>query len=255
MESFGHSSRVITTEALSRSADENTYIDKYGGRFHPIDKQPEMQQLVARLLNGILKVADVVRYQNCWYSYERPYSLMPETSGQLQLSDVCADMAILAAIFGDTDRSLAVDSNGQPLTASNVSLRPDGTYAIYDFEYACRFWRQDNSLRHLRATLRRFGSINQVDENGTIKCRKVPDRGNYLVSVADKCLQLQRRYQGPEGQSLFKSIVENSCKPMEECFPRGFVWSSGETWDDFLKELLKRAALLQYAAAKLSPDE
>lgn len=155
------------------------------------------QQVVARMLKGILNVSDVVAVPDShgeekYYSWKTPLDKISDESTKEQVE---AEQMLLRYLFNSRDHMFNRYSDW-----ANNGRYKDGKLVHFDFgEDAYRFLEAPSDRDSLLARLRNM-------------------RPKTLSSLRDKVTELQARFEGESGKAFFRSITEASDGPVTELF-------------------------------------
>ncbi len=181
----------------------------------------ERQQVVARLLKGIVSVADVVAKTDAGgtrhFSKIMPHERIADHTSN---DEIYADIELMRLIFNDTDRSYSTKDDYMGELASNLKVE-DGKATYYD-----------------------FGSA-EFNIDAPMKPQR--REGNRALDIlAQKVDLLVERFQGEEGKRHFLSIIEQSGKQSWELFRYSEASDSAESlYKGFLKRLAKAQEYLE----------
>lgn len=193
-----------TSEEMKR----RVYTDDRGNRYFEITHHPRTQQFVARMLKGIVNVADVLMIKPAREG-EEPLFLSKELKidriEAKPLADLTADLQVLGSIFRDVDRSVPAEGKsvretdiGNPRAGGNVRF-DEGRSFLFDFESPRdRFFPAMNALmaeqdKHLAA----FGK-----EEAELTLQKLD--------------ALAERIEGDEGEAFVRAIAKKTGKNLFE---------------------------------------
>ncbi len=176
----------LDTFQIPISKGKNVEIE--GKEYHEIKHSPELQQMISRMLKGIIPVSDIIRNENPetgevkFYSRIMPLDQIEHSTDQ---EEVKADIFILKHVLGDHDRGL--DHN---------MLLQGGKAVYFDFENA------------------RFSIFNRTQEyidNATESLKGTSDIGElqYIVTKLDL---LNERFSGESGERFLVTLLKNSGK-------------------------------------------
>jgi len=173
-----------------RDKKEKTIVEAEGSRFYSLDKG-ESQQVIARMLKGIINVSDVVAVRSpgmlnkllsrkTFYSREMP---MERIEGETSTREHIADLWILFWVFGDPDHF-----------GRNVREK-DGRTVYFDFESLSLFQGSSKQDSDVFAFTR--GLLNLADKE-------------QLGIMHDKLNRLEDRFRGIEGERMLRVIIKDS---------------------------------------------
>jgi len=204
-ESLVHSNAVTEKKFMDVMTDGTD-------RFVPVgeNRRPERQQAIARLVKGIVNVADIVQVpaRNAYYSKVMPH----ERIGQGTPPDeVLADVELLHLVFGDGDRKYYPELGTQDAEHSNLRYE-DGKATYFDFEDA--------------------------DLAGRIRLGPGKHTSASLAHLARKLSELRDHYEGEDGLRLIRSILADSPASLYQLFP--YALEMNESPEKFQEGLLRR---------------
>lgn len=180
------------------------------------------EQVVARILKGIVNVSDIVSTQDgVVLSKNMPLEHIEHKTSR---DEVAADLAILAHVFGDSDHNLR---NGRNIYSAN------GKHAYYDFAYAHEL------LLHFSDS---ETGMNPAPSDGKPISRSV------AALIRQKSEALYARLEGPEGLAFLNAIFAATKRKPSELFERQkYSTDSGaEVTAERIRDLLlKRLAILK----------
>lgn len=150
--------------------------------FVQLSERPKTQQITARLLKGIMNVADVVEgHDAAYYSKKMPHARIDTNP---TVSGIRADVLLLKLIMHDSDHAFAADmltSETRRSRGSNMQVE-HGNVSYFDFEMA-----DLDSVRHYAL---------------------LPDVAPAVrAELQVKLSKLKEQYESDEGEALFKRIV------------------------------------------------
>lgn len=188
---------------------------------------PATQQVVVRLLKGIINVSDIISIPNeeggvTYYSHIMPLDRIQEETSEAELS---ADLFLMEFTFSDLDHAQGDESNFE---------EKDGRIAHFDF--GASQW---------------FPIIPEdLDEQALIDS---PQETRAILST--KLRQLHEHLSGNDGKQLVRSIVESTGKGVNELFQ---YWSKSDAqaaFEEFYAALIGRLAYLQDLLRKAEGQE
>lgn len=170
------------------------YEDGVGEYVHLKDDGPR-QEVVARLLKGVINVADVVSIpvgnSREHFSKIMPHERIAEPASE---ADIRADLEVISLVFNDQDRSLRLPS--EYAVANEHNLRRDAdTVSHFDFAEA------------------------ELNVDAPFRLRARYDNPLVLEKTLAKLEELRTRFEGEDGKRHFLSIVEASGKHPAQLFP------------------------------------
>lgn len=149
------------------------------------------QQVVSRIVKGIINVADVVRGPDGqYYSKKLSHESIEHAATH---EEIYADLHLLALVFGDTDHKF-FSSNGMVDAEHQNVLVDDGKVSYFDFGQA-DMGRWSN----------RFSNSPWSGQTGILLLRKLESLKNQL--------------NGPEGLRFLEAIIEDTGTPANQIFP------------------------------------
>lgn len=161
---------------------------------HLLKENPERQQVVQRLLKGIVPIADIVQIGSSYYSLEPTEDELEDTV-EIE-SEIASDIALLRFIFRDTDHRLRYSDHKY----INVAKLNERKYYLFDLG-KIDFWSRESLLAKGRA--RRFL---QTCPEGTSKI------------LFSKCNRLIELLESPSGQDLVHGIIQASGQEIQQLF-------------------------------------
>ena len=165
---------------------------------------PEAQQVAARLLKGIVPVADVVEKDGKYYSKLMKHEDIEE---RISEDEARADFELIHLLLDDSDHTLVGDPrNVDNGTGHNARLH-DGTATYHDFSGAY-FDRADPGMRRKTFTEKGYARL--------------------LENLA----RTKAQYDSPQGRTLAESMYRSA--------PEGSLPSGSKTFDEFYELLLSR---------------
>jgi len=174
-----------------RTADGETYYELSN------KNDPRGQQVVARMLKGVLNVADVVTVpdeegKERYYSRKMPLQKIENDTSKEELA---SEQLLLEYLFNSKDHLFNPQSNW----ANNATYK-DGKMVHFDFgEDADNFLRAPTNRDSLIARLQ-FMSPETI------------------AHLKEKLSELHERFAGEEGKEFFRSIIAASAAPATEVF-------------------------------------
>lgn len=158
---------------------DRTYVELMG------NKQPAFQQAVARMLKGIVNVADVVKDEysedGAYYSSVVPIERIKEKN---PIAEVQADGYVMEQAFGDWDHMEGLTEDEPWMTNARYE---DGKVSYFDFDHA------------------REGMWHSVSFSAPRALAKISDP-EVLHIAFDKLELLKQRLSGSEGLSFMRAI-------------------------------------------------
>lgn len=169
-----------------------TIVTSEGERWHRIrGDAAEVQQVVARLLKGILNVSDVVEIRTgssrTFYSKEMPHADIEQATSPEETE---ADLMLLNLLFGDNDHEV-FETGGKNLT------KQDDRVSYYDFHIAKGNFldKERHQASHMRGLVKLL----------TPEAKKV---------LKEKLLILKQRLEGGEGKRFVETIARSTGTPL-----------------------------------------
>lgn len=183
------------------------------GTFHEIVAYPETQQFISRILKPFFAVADIVRTEKGWYSYEPSAESLKRQDDK---QDFSADEVLLSFLIGDRDRP------------ENAIWR-EGHYLMYDFERPYEL----------------FWEISEFDFGSWVGSWLKSHRDS-IPYVLEKLERMRAYYESDSGREQVEAAFQATGKSMAQLFisPEG----KESTFEDFYQELLHRVRVLHEAA-------
>jgi hypothetical protein len=138
------------------------------------------QQVAARLVKGVVPVADVVSTADgTLYSKEMPHDRIQQSATRAEAE---ANRLVLALLLHDADHSLELPMDARGHTVPQNTTVGHGAVAFYDLELSDLESRAHRNL--------------------------TPESSSQTKSVLrEKLLALQNQYEGEGGKALFSTIV------------------------------------------------
>lgn len=185
-------------------------------RYVPLtpDSNPQKQQVISRMLKGIINVADIVSIKKEtgteFYSRILPHENIQQKSDK---NEVIANVMLLELVFGDYDHRFTEEFGLSD--TEHLNLRVDQNVASYfDFDRA------------------NFDTIINLDN---LKGEKY----EVLRYLRVRLEELEARFKGEEGKAFLESIIRASGKTIAELFP---YMEKDTSVEDFQDMILKRIA-------------
>lgn len=176
-------------------------------RFHKIEAGVQTQQFASRLLKPFFTTADVIQIDGTWFSHEPVLGSIQTTTSEEEAS---ADIQLIAAIVGDSDRRLG----------HNMTYRQNKA-VFYDFGFVQYFFDDmPEFFKRMRA---------QIETSERTR-----------TYVADKTSRMLRYWKSPEGRAQVESAFRAAGGNMDELF----FAEQGKTFDDFYSLLLDRVQII-----------
>lgn len=189
-----------------RSREEGKYVNPVvesdGEVWYRLEEgsEPRKQQLAARLLKGIVNVADVVERDGEYWSKRLPHELIHE---RISTEETEADLELLNLILDDSDHFTVVTESGHP--GHNARLE-DETSSYFDFsESSFKPW----SMNGLRRRRLKKAALERLDR---------------------KLSELAGRFDSPEGKTFARDIYEST----------GGTMAAETAFEDFYTTLVTR---------------
>lgn len=211
-EPFSHTySQILTKDNILSFVANNEYVDLNGRNMFLISENPKKQQFITRFLKSFVNTADILEYEEKYYSVKTNEQSLKRTEKMDEALYV--DILILRFLFNDFDHRLKYLDNKY----YNVKVFEDKKYYLFDFG-KLDFWRKVNNERMLEI-------LNKLNI----------EQRQYMQKVLKSILDL---YSSVVGKELMDSIVTYSKKEICEIFERG----DSEKYDVefFRTELLNR---------------
>ncbi len=198
----GRMESVGTVHSRGEGDYLNPVLEADGETWYKLDdgSLPRLQQIVARLLKGIINVSDVVERDGEYYSKRMPHDRIEE---RLSEEETDADLELLYLVADDSDH---FTRDLKPTSSGHNSRLEEGTSTYHDFAEA-GFSPEQTDLR-LR--------------------RRLTARG--LARLQEKLQLLAERYDSAEGKQLAETIYQEAGGPLDTNI--GF--------DEFYQVLIKR---------------
>lgn len=170
------------------------------------------QQFISRILKPFFNVADIVKTNRGWYSYEPPLKNIAE---QASAQIIEMDEDLIGFLVGDFDKS------------GNKKV-VDGRYLFFDFERAYLFWE---------AHLLRYFADWVKPKNQEIK--------QYAAAKLERMLAY---YTSREGRDQMEAALQASGQTISEMFKS----RPDATFEDFYQEFVRRIGAMLEIASKLN---
>jgi hypothetical protein len=192
-------------------------------------QREETSKIVGRILKGFLHVSDTINQENKSYSFEKHGLLKNEITPKMFLgkfpdkySEAEAEIFILDTLFGDKDRCA--------ITSHNIKFYEDGTFTLFDFEYAFQFYWQFHTFEN-RAKGHHSRTVNKI----------------IYQKALDKIRNLLNFYETKDGYELLMAIFKTSKIPIKQIFLFDEVanFTRQTTEDFFYKTFIRRLKLLK----------
>lgn len=172
---------------VTRGTREHDVFKHENDTYYKIEDGPS-QQVITRLLKGIINVSDIVTREGEadpeFFSRHIPLDKVEERVTQ---DEVLADIRLLGAIFSDTDRARVKDGY-------NNAQQADSKVSFYDFGES-RFSNESESNLSVY--------VDQV-------YKKLPFKA--LVRLKEKLTLLRERLSNEEGKKFFMKIYSDAVK-------------------------------------------
>lgn len=163
------------------------------------------QEVVARLLKGVLNVADVVARPGAagteYYSKIMPHERIEEPS---RPTDVRADLEVISLVFNDQDRGFREEGDYSGAFAHNL-IHEAGRVSHFDFGEA------------------------ELNLEAPMGQRTRYENPALLERVLEKLEALRAKFAGDEGKAHFLSIIEASGQHPARLFPYSGASANAET--------------------------
>lgn len=173
-----------------------------GEVYWEILKWPETQQLITRILKGIMPISDIIRYQPDESRAPRFFSKelrLSETEERAGPDEINADVFILEAVFRDDDHSFFKDSTQYQ---HHNLIRSGDKYTLYDFEAVrSQFFSARNPLE-----------VQML----MINLKKLTPESKKLI--LQKLDLIQERVAEEKGREFLESVLANIQKPVTSLF-------------------------------------
>ncbi|MDB5244964.1 MAG: hypothetical protein JWN90_69 [Parcubacteria group bacterium] len=170
---------------------------------------PERQQVIARMLKGIINVADIVTVENKkgleLYSRILPHEKIQRKSTQ---NEIVADQAILELVFGDYDRVVYEKYGMNDKEHHNLRIE-GGIGSFFD-----------------------FGGANF--ELPIHSEQLIVEKTEVYTFLKNQLDQLEARFAGPQGREFLDSVIRASGKTIAQLFPKTEGNSNVEDFQDML---------------------
>lgn len=184
-------------ESLQHLGDTNPVLEgiyahpETRERFYQIEKFPETQQFVARILKGFVHVSDIVRHKGTYFSYQESIDSYPRTGR----NTLRADIALIGEVFHDDDHAIPRPSGPDPIHMENTRLE-HGRHTMFDFDTAYEgFWDDDR-----------------------IPVEQEPISKDAAHILQRKCKRMIRWYTSSQGKEQFRAALEATGKTPQALF-------------------------------------
>ncbi|MFM2414341.1 MAG: hypothetical protein RI911_34 [Candidatus Parcubacteria bacterium] len=160
-------------------------------RFYQVEKFPETQQFVARILKGFVHVSDIVKHNGAYFSYQESIDAYPRTG----TATLRADIALVGEVFHDDDHTIPRQSGPDQLHIENARLER-GRHTMFDFDTAyAGFWDDDR-----------------------VPVEQEPISKDAAHILHRKCKRMIRWYTSSAGKEQFKAALEATGKTPQVLF-------------------------------------
>ncbi|MDB5190369.1 MAG: hypothetical protein JWN49_695 [Parcubacteria group bacterium] len=175
---------------------------------------PERQQAIARMLKGIINVADIVSLEGEsgkeFYSKVLAHDKIVQKTNHQEIE---ADIMLLKSVFGDVDRDLYQEQGMKDAEHHNLRIKAN---AVSYFDFASARFNYQLNPEYLE--MHDFEVIDLLES---------------------KLDMLEERFKGEEGKQFLNSIIVASGKSLTELFPRK---QESASINDFHTMILERIA-------------
>jgi len=164
----------------------------------PESAHPQKQQIVQRLLKGIVNVSDLVfKSDGETTAYVSKEVALEKVQKSISDEEIYADLALLTDLFDDSDHSYyPKDPRGYGIPQHNL-IYTKGKVSYYDFSETS-ISERDYRLNHPRETV------------------------TSLEYELEKISQLTERFKGEDGRQFFFAILKDSDAEVRALFPYVF---------------------------------
>lgn len=199
---------TYSTLPIQHSLDRKGTVERYGYQiltdgtdiFYqlPYGTHPQKQQVVQRLLKGIVNVSDlVVRNTGEKREYVSKETPLEKIQSRTSDDEIYADISLLTDVFDDSDRSYyPKDPRGFGIPQHNLAYE-NGKISYHD-----------------------FGEASISERNGRVN---IPQETIAIMEYElAKVAELIERFAGEQGREFFFDILKSAHAEVRSMFPRVF---------------------------------